>query len=259
MNTMWCKYCRQDVPAQTAPAKQRLCCPRCGGDIEGHHHRPEARSFAGDQGEVGVPWAAGPADAQPRYDGWEMDEQLRHIERMLRSAEGPRRERRIDFGHVGQPPWHASALRSSSVRRSPASRAHGLVLTICTWFFLALGTTCSLGGGTLLAWSVVDGRQQLWTVGLAATLLGQIILLVALTLQTGRLWRHSRRSAAKLDSVDEQLRELKTSATLPGAPEGPGSSAFYSHLAGGASPALLLADLKSQIDLVALKIARQNF
>jgi hypothetical protein len=34
--------------------------------------------------------------------------------------------------------------------------------------------------------------------------------------------------------------------------------AFYSHLADGASPQLLLTDLKSQLDLLAMKMAREE-
>ena len=34
--------------------------------------------------------------------------------------------------------------------------------------------------------------------------------------------------------------------------------AFYSHLAGGAGPELLLSDLKSQLDLLAVKIMQQG-
>ena len=53
--------------------------------------------------------------------------------------------------------------------------------------------------------------------------------------------------------VDEQLHDLRTAATLPSAAHGP-SGAFYAHWAGGAGPEILLADLKSQLDLLALKL-----
>ena len=90
------------------------------------------------------------------------------------------------------------------------------------------------------------------------TLVGQIALLVGLVLQLDRLWHDNRESAAKLDNVDEQLHDLKASTTLLGASQGPAASVFYSHFAGGAGPQLLLTDLKSQIDLLAMKIAQDR-
>jgi hypothetical protein len=259
MNTMWCKHCRQDVPAQTAAAQQRLCCPRCGGDVDYDRlNRGAAEAVTGDQDKKVSVSASGPANAPPSYDGWEMDEQLRHIERMLRPAEVARRQTRIDLGHAGRPTWHTPVAHSAGTRRKPAGRAPGYASAVFTWTILALGTISSLGGGILLACSVVANRQQLWTIGLPLTLMGQIVLLVGLELQTNRLWRHSRRSAAKLDSVHEQLRELKTSATLLATAPDPAGSAFYSHFAGGASAELLLADLKSRLDLLAMKIAEQE-
>jgi hypothetical protein len=130
------------------------------------------------------------------------------------------------------------------------------MLAVLTWIALALGITAFACGGMLLGWSVVAGRDELWTLGLPIALGGQIALLVGLMLQLDRLWHDSRHAAGKLDEVDEQLRELKTATTLLGTSHSSPASAFYSHLSCGASPQLLLSDLKSQIDLLALRIAR---
>ena len=113
-------------------------------------------------------------------------------------------------------------------------------------------------GGVLLIWSLVAGRQELWNVGLPAAVVGQIALLVGLVLQIDRLWYDSRQAAAKLDDVDQQIHELKTTTMLLGASQGPASATFYSHLAGGAGPQLLLTDLKSQLDLLAMRIAQEE-
>ena len=102
------------------------------------------------------------------------------------------------------------------------------------------------------------GRQELWNIGLPVALVGQIALLVGLVLQLDRLWRDSREAAAKLDNVDEQLHDLKAATTLLGTAQGPAATTFYSHFAGGASPQLLLTDLKSQIDLLAMRIAQDG-
>jgi hypothetical protein len=60
---------------------------------------------------------------------------------------------------------------------------------------------------------------------------------------------------AKLDQVDSQLDELRTVTRLLGSAHHSPAGAFYSHLADGAGPGLLLTDLKSQLDLLAMKLA----
>jgi hypothetical protein len=76
-------------------------------------------------------------------------------------------------------------------------------------------------------------------------------------LQIDRLWHDNREAAVKLDNVHEQIHELKTTTMLLSTSQGPASATFYSHLAGGAGPQLLLADLKSQLDLLAMKISQE--
>jgi hypothetical protein len=129
---------------------------------------------------------------------------------------------------------------------------------VVTWLALAVGTTGFVCGGVLVGWSLVAGRQELWNIGLPVALVGQIALLAGLVLQLDRLWRDNRESAAKLDNVDDQLHELKATTTLLGTAQGPAATTFYAHFAGGASPQLLLTDLKSQIDLLAMRIAQDN-
>ena len=87
---------------------------------------------------------------------------------------------------------------------------------------------------------------------------GQIALLVGLVLQLDRLGHDNRDAADKLDDVDEQLSELKATTTLLGTSQGSAASVFYSHFANGAGPQILLTDLKSQIDLLAMKIAQDE-
>jgi len=113
-------------------------------------------------------------------------------------------------------------------------------------------------GAILLGWSLGSGRQELWNLGLPISLGGQVALLAGLLLQLDRLWHHSRTACAKLDNVDERLHELKRTTALLGTTHTSAANAFYSHLAGGASPQLLLTDLKSQLDLLALRLGTEN-
>ena len=123
---------------------------------------------------------------------------------------------------------------------------------------MSLGTMALVCGGVLLVWSVVTGRTQLWTIGMPVALCGQIVLLVGLILQLDGLRHDSRHTSTKLDNVNQKLHELKTATTMLGTSHSSHSGAFYSHLADGAGTQLLLTDLKSQLDLLALKISQEE-
>ena len=245
---MWCVQCRQDVPALPSGDQQGFCCARCGQVL----HNDSAET----------------ADAALAYDGWELDEQLRHIERVLQTtavkddeakAIYRREASRFDLPHADPTAWHVPSADPLKPLKAKARKTErGSVLGALTWTALSLGMASFLCGSILLGWSLVTGRQELWAVGLPVAIGGQVVLLVGLVMQIDRLWYDNRTAAAKLDSVDEQLHELKTATTLLGAGQGPAAGAFYSHFAGGAGPKLLLTDLKSQLDLLAMKIAQEE-
>jgi len=224
-----------------------------------------AVAAAGGTANHGEPGNYGAPSDPPVDDGWELEEQLQHIERVLNPAgAGSRGSRvggrqglaRVDLAHPGPAACHLPPADRSTRNARGSSPRSSIILAMLTWIALALGMTAFACGGMLLGWSLVAGRQELWTLGLPIALGGQIGLLVGLVLQLDRLWHDSRHAAAKLDDVDEQLHELKTATTLLGTSHSSPASAFYSHLSYGASPQLLLSDLKSQLDLLALKIAQ---
>ena len=126
------------------------------------------------------------------------------------------------------------------------------------WFSVGLGTISLVCGGILVGWSLATGRHELWNIGLPLALAGQITLLAGLLLQIDRLWHDNRTTAERLDGVGQELHELQTNTALLTTDREPASSVFYSHLANGAGPRLLLSDLKSQLDLLAAKIADER-
>lgn len=115
---------------------------------------------------------------------------------------------------------------------------------------------CLACGGVLLGWSLVTGRSELWNLGLPLALLGQAGLLVGLVLQLENLWQSNRETTHTLDELDEQLLELRHATTLLTTTHSTSAQSFYTHLAEGASPQLMLADLKGQLDLLAVKMAK---
>ena len=202
-------------------------------------------------------------DPPPTYDAWELEEKLRHIERLLRidqpdpSRRGASRQRiaRVDAPHADSSDWHHPAVAQAKAARSRA-RWTERWLPLLTWSVLAVGLMASAFGGVLLAWSAAAGRHELWAIGMPVGLAGQIVLVIGLILQLDRLWHDSRHTAEKLDHVGERLFDLDKRADLLGT--GSGSPSFYSHMAGGASPQLLLADLKSQLDLLSARLGHED-
>lgn len=141
--------------------------------------------------------------------------------------------------------------------RGPSARAGSDFLRVPIWAALSLGFMMLVCGGTLLGWSVLAVRPELWPVGLPIAIGGQLALLVGLVLQLDRLWWHNRHTADKLDTVDRQVRDLRHATSLLGTTHSSPAASFYAHFAGGAHPKLLLTDLKSQLDLLAVKIEQE--
>lgn len=247
------------MPGVASAGAERPCCVRCGGLVGGKAPEVEKatetdRSAAADDGSPPAP-----------YDGWELDQQLQQIERMLDPAAIDRRRiedsyrqeaARLDPPHEGLSGWHPAPAGGTAHRDRP--KLSQLALAAVTWTALSLGTMAFVCGGILVGWSVVSGRTELWNVGMPIALGGQIALLLGLVLQLDRLWHDSRRAAARLSQVDDRLDELKTTTTLLSTGHSSPGSAFYSHLAGGAGPQVLLSDLKGQLDLLAVQIGEEK-
>jgi hypothetical protein len=274
------------VPALPSGERQTLCCPRCGqavcADMGGPDSSPigvpqaqegfreNRRASRGSAAPIDQLWglppnlgddASGPFDfiePPPAYDSWELDEELQHIGRILHGGKTSKNEAaRFDPPQASPPAGHVQT-RHEPAKQRKAARARGSASNFFTWFVLTLGTTSFACGAILLGWSLATERQELWSVGVPVALAGQIALLIGLVLQIDRLWHDNRKAAAKIDNVDQQIHDLKTTTMLLSAGQGPASATFYSHLAGGAGPQLLLTDLKSQLDLLAIKIAQES-
>jgi hypothetical protein len=137
-------------------------------------------------------------------------------------------------------------------RRDTAKRGSWLA-----WAILSLGLMAFTCGGVLLAWSYAVGRTDLWNLGIPVTVIGQIGLLVGLVLQLERIWQNNRYAVEKLDEVDEHLADIRHSHSLLRVNHSSAAQAFYAHMAEGANPSMLLADLKGQLDLLAVRLSQR--
>jgi hypothetical protein len=223
------------------------------------------------------------AQCPPIYDGWEIEEQLRHFGRVLGCKPpaspaplpefGAKRERAQDVapfgalkqhshrldGRHGVPPRHGKrariAKKASAAAPTPTPAPGDLTLAILAWLSLLPGTAGFVCGIALMGWSRWTDRAELWTIGMPILVAGQIALVLGLLLQLDRMWRTKRWNARQQKAINRRLDKLKKDRKL-GAARTP-SSAFYTHWSSGAGPEILFSDLKSQLDLLAAKISEQ--
>jgi hypothetical protein len=237
---MWCSQCQQDVPGVAVKDDgNRICCARCSGQLPGDKSRPTES----------VPVASPDLPAPPGLDDWSLDADLASVTRMMRSL-------RIDAPTARMPdapPMAAAHVRPvTPPSRIVASPRRGNVFA---WPALMLGMMAFTCGGVLLGWSFATGRGDLWTYGMPAVLAGQGLLVLGLVLQLEGLWQSNRDTKETLDTIDRDLSELRHATALLSTTHSTPGQSFYAHMAEGASPHLLLADVKGQLDVIAMRLS----
>jgi hypothetical protein len=203
-------------------------------------------------------------DAAPRYwESWELAEDLRAADRMVDSLG----IHRADAAHeiqsdaaamTSEPRFQSLGQPSGGNAPAPRQVRKPIRGSFISWSILSLGLMTFAFGAVLLGWSFWMDRADLWRLGMPFTLAGQAALIIGLALQLDGLWRSSQSTAETLGELDNQLDELRHATTLLSTSHSGPSQSFYSHMASGAGPHLLLADLKSQLDLLAIKLADEQ-
>ena len=267
---MWCKRCQQDMPGIASGEDAKPRCTRCSTSLgNATDELPTGTNNPQLPTENTIVIEGDTAEDSPTCDGWELGEKLRHIQRVLQPGKAtvvPPKTRpgdfRVDGSHAGPPDWHKRLHRKKPAghRRRPLQGQQEAVgegtAGLSVWTAVSLGVMLLVCGGILLVWSMVAARPELWNIGLPVAVAGQVVLVVGLVLQLDRLWHHNRHTAAKLDNVDEQLHDLRSAAAMLTTSHSSPATAFYSHFTNGASPQMLLADLKGQLDLLAGKLSQ---
>lgn len=269
---MWCRSCQQDVPAVASADDATVRCARCHADLSLSQKSAsvnDSRTSPEEPSEHSPPalepepldWSTDLAFRS--WESWELADDLRAADRLVHSLG----IQRVDAAHdvpryastqsdrprpesAGDPRGHRAPQASS-----PRKARRGSFLT---WAILSLGLMTFAFGAALLGWSFWMGRADLWQLGLPFTLAGQAALVIGLIVQLDHLWRSNQAAAESLDELDEQLGELRRATTLLSTSHSGPSQSFYSHMASGAGPRLLLADLKSQLDLLAIKLGDER-
>lgn len=299
---MWCKHCRQDVPAiasvEDSAARRQpssahasihdenatsYLCTRCGepiGSIPAQWANVSdlgidltELGFSGGPAELPLPRGTAssvrPLDAAVRFDAWqwELDQELHDVRRLLKRR-GTTPEEITQSRDTLRQDLRPVLSVSDSERRidspivAPASTAkhpappRPRAWAPMAWLILMLGLTATCCGGALLGWSVLSGRDELWSQGVPILIGGQVALFIALVAMLLRLGRQSQLTAARLHDMGCQLSTLSHGTQNPPCPAP--QQSFYVHLAEGAHPQALLSDMKNQLDLLAIRMSRHG-
>lgn len=266
---MWCSTCQQDVPGVANATSGRIVCARCQHTVRGRKPATQAR-ISDDGLALDEQPAAAMAAAMPfRKDDWQGRQRVRSLVRELRrptavasrtsaSAFGDHRRfeppqnlftqlERATIGNATVVSPLPNVAVATQARRTDATQ-------ILSWFIVFVGAISLASGIGLIAWSLSVRQMMYWNLALGLALGGQGTLILGLVLVTSRLWRHSRYAAGKLQEVHSQLGELQKTAEILTTMRSGGAPAFYADLVRGASPQVLLTNLKGQLDQLATRL-----
>ncbi len=215
------------------------------------------------------PAAAAVAATPPLKSEWQTQQQARRFERALRrstidtsrpSAPGLQGPRRFDppaqlfnsFEPQVAPSLAPIAPQLAASARVGFRRSQGS--QVIAWLIVVAGTLVLAGGIGLVAWSLAARQMLYWNLAMGLTLGGQGTLIFGLVLVVARLWRNSRYATGKLQDVHAGLSHLQQTADVLATMRSGGAPNFYADLLRGASPQVLLANLKGQVDQLAARV-----
>lgn len=251
---MWCKNCQQDVPAIASAEEQTPRCAKCrclfGVTLDAPDGGARQRQLLESTKRLEDDWLD-----KPSLDDWDFDEDLRETQRLVETlgVSSPSQvSTRFDDPHQGRE--RRSSARAPRERRSFAGRS-GTQSSLFAWTMLSIGLMAFVFGGVLLGWSFAMERAELWRLGMPFAMGGQAALIIGLVFQLDSLSKNNRAANETLEDLDSQMDELRHTTSLLSTTHSSPSQSFYLHMADGASPKLLLADLKGQLDLLASRMS----
>ena len=261
---MWCSQCQQDVPAVVRCAQGPLLCTQCEHEVgeplvsQESCHCPSDTGLSFDAFDMQQA-AAEQELASPicELQREQSNEKLRWIDRQLHRSYrsdlavevAPRL--REPVASVTPPPVMATTQRTQD---EPKSKTTSWLLSL----LLGVGVIGFCSGLGLLAWSTAFHLPQLWQRGMTLTIGAEGLLILSLAWMAARLWHNSRRVNRQLHGVDRQLAEIEQiTGTLAGSQQ-PTSQHFYHHANQAASPHMLVANLRGQVDLMSARLASKG-
>lgn len=184
-------------------------------------------------------------------EDWQIEADLRSVQRLVANLRPVRLDSQAARPGAPHLPTLQSAANTTAQTQSPKPN-------LAAWSLLSLGLAAFACGAVLIGWSFAADRDDLWTLGMPMALGGQVGLILGLIFQLDGLWHSNRKTLETLSTLDDELSRVRQATTLLSTTHSTSGQSFYSHMAEGASPQLLLADLKGQLDLVAQQLAAQR-
>ncbi len=266
---MWCPSCQQEVPAVPHRTRGRIACARCQQELP-----PAGQAYATQISDAGIPLdepvAAAAASRPPlRTDDWKATQRVRQLSRQLARPNLGHRSQADSFTHSPRrfdPPANLLNDFVQTTRYAEALPPHFPPTPInvprptessqlFAWLVVVSGVVTLAAGVSTIAWSLMTEQMTYWNLALGLTLGGQGGLILGLVLIVTRLWRNSRYASGKLQEVHTRLGHLQNTAdTLATMRSGGSAPAFYADLVRGASPQVMLANLKGQLDQLATHV-----
>jgi hypothetical protein len=148
------------------------------------------------------------------FDTWEIEEQLRHVDRILsgaRFATEVQRPAHADLAHGPRASLAMQAKLAAAAETAARPRRTRFRLRIA-WTIVAAGAAALAVGLALLAAGAIVGRSGWMSFGLPMTLLGQVALLLGMMMQLDLVWRGKRETASKLYRFQKRLLDLEALA-----------------------------------------------
>jgi hypothetical protein len=202
-----------------------------------------------------------------RTDDWAARQRVRTAARELRrpnptTANVPNQTaaaRRFDlpqdlFGQIENATTPTIATLAPQSFTADLAQKHNSGSQVIAWLVVTIGVIALTGGVGLIAWSLSTAQMLYWNYAIGLAMAGQGTLIFGLILVISRLWRSSRYSAAKLQDVHVRLGQLQQSSETLAATRTGSAPAFYADLVRGASPHVMLANLKGQVDQLATRV-----
>jgi hypothetical protein len=269
---MWCSNCKQDLPAIGQPGTNKCVCSHCQHVLRPPHAVQicEAGIALDEHPQPNMTTAPVAATPPPfATDDWDLRRRNRELGRKLRHDMGRPKPRSAsatfsspglappdslfdELQQVTAPGIFAPSEMNLSQQPLPSRRPEAG--QFMAWITAFAGATVLGAGLGTVSWSLSAGRTDAWNLALGLTLIGQGLLIFGLVLIVARLWRNSRYASSKLIDVHAQLGQLQHTADALTMMRS-GAPAFYAELVRGASPQMLLSNLKGQLDQLATRLS----
>ena len=255
---MWCSHCHQEVPAVVSASGRNSVCARCKRDLK-FATAPTIADCGIDltsdlKSSNSWPTMHGrdvAADDQARLKLRQLGHQLNTPFSKPISLEAPHYWDRLTI----ESPEVSPQLRSIAKRASRHPSEHRTPSQWLLSLMLAGGVAGFLGGAASLIWSAAFNRTYVWQWGLTVTLAAEGLLILGLTWMALRLWQNSRQLNRQLGDVDQQIEEIHSLAGSLSASRMSASQHYYQHFNQVASPHMLVANLRGQIDQLSERLA----